>query len=272
MRYGHHTSDGKISIDSAAVFCDVLQNRNPLAINNFEEFLKDCEALVKSEFNPSQGAFNNVRGNWYEWLISVGSLHYFNSHSLSQIILPLPNVRSLDYMSLYVDEIYKFIEDLRNKTTIEDVSLISSNPDYAIIKKTEQLSLPNLNTVSTSTIFEIDNCYKQLLRKLEFSDLIGFASIKTSLRPDRRLQLSHEGALVKAFYEHLKGRLWQVDAAGVKYYGVAMGVKDSDREGLKTVATHSILSVNTKPEAAVDAVYEINSGAGLYNFLNEILI
>ena len=272
MRYGKHTSDGKISIDSSRVFCDALQNRNPLNIVDFEVFLSDCEKLLEGEFKPTSGAINNVRGNWYEWLISVGSLHYYSSHSSTNVLLPLPNVRSLDYMSLYVHDIYKFIEDLRDKTTKEKVSLISSNPDYVIIQKPQDLVLPALNEISTDTILKIDNCYKQLHHKLKFDDLIGFASVKTSLRPDRRLQLSHEGALVKAFYEHLKGRLWQVNAIGVRYYGVAMDVKKSDREGLQTVATHSILSVNTKPEAAVDTVYEIKNGSNLSQFLSEILV
>ncbi|WP_373695840.1 Cfr10I/Bse634I family restriction endonuclease [Brunnivagina elsteri] len=36
--------------------------------------------------------------------------------------------------------------------------------------------------------------------KCNLKDIIGYASIKTSLRPDRRLQIPHEGSLMKAIY------------------------------------------------------------------------
>lgn len=273
MKYGYTNSTGGTSIDSSAVFCAVLNNRDPLLIGDFNGFLKDCETLVHTEFSPTQGAINNVRGNWYEWLISVGALNFLENKEpkLNTILLPLPNVSSLDYNSLYVDEVYSFISDLKHKTAKHDVSLISSNPDYAIVTLVDGISVPNTLTVTPDTISKIDQLYKSFDGRLQFDDLIGFASIKTSLRPDRRLQLSHEGALVKAFYEHLKARLWKVDAQGLKYYGVSMVVKNSDKTGLKTVATHSILSVNSTPERAVDDVVQISSGNDLTRFLTLIL-
>ena len=272
MRYGYQNTDGKVSIDSVAVFCDALQNRNPLELDSFIDFFNACEALVLSEFKATQGAINNVRGNWYEWLISIGSLHYVEKMPNSiGLFVQLPNVRSLDYMSLYESDIYKYIEDLKQKTSARGVSLISSNPDYAIIRRTQNNEFPDLSNIDAAAIARVDNYHKQFLGNLDFEGIIGFASIKTSLRPDRRLQLSHEGALVKAFYEHLKGRLWKVDARGLKYYGVATEVKESDIEGLRTVATHSILSVNTKPEAAVDEVFQITSGSNLSSFLDKVL-
>jgi hypothetical protein len=273
MKYGYVNPDGSISIDSVAVFCDALQHRNPLSISRFSDFFADCEQLVRSEFSATQGAINNVRGNWYEWLITIGSIHFSLSNPVAKAMLvQLPNVRSLDYMSLYDAGIYKYIEDLRQKTSVIGVSLISSNPDYAIIKNFGHSKLPSVNQITPQCIATIDLAYQGFLGALEFDDILGFASVKTSLRPDRRLQLSHEGALVKAFYEHLKGRLWKVDAAGLKYYGISMEVKASDIEGLKTVATHSILSVNTKPEAAVDAVFQVANGQDLLDLLSSILV
>ena len=273
MKYGYPNGAGKISINSPVVFCDVLRNRDPLTINDFENFLTECVKLVQTEFMPTQGAINNVRGNWYEWLISVGSLNFLKQKTPkpAHFLLPLPNVSSLDYNALYIDDVYSFIKDLTQKTSLHDVSLISSNPDYAIATLLNGIKLPNTSIVTPDTISKIDILYRSFVSQLKFEELIGFASIKTSLRPDRRLQLSHEGALVKAFYEHLKARLWDVDAQGVKFYGVSMLVKKSDKEGLKTVATHSILSVNTIPERAVDEVIQIRSGTDLFGFLNHIL-
>lgn len=273
MKYSKLNSDGSTSIKSSSVFCDALGGADPLSLGDYKAFLASCEALVRTEFKPNQGALNNVRGNWYEWLISVGAINFVKNNQKSKhILLPLPNVRSLDYMSLYKKEIYHFIDDLREKTALRNVSLISSNPDYAVVSLPVTSKLPNTTHINTTLIEEVDQFYNNFVGKLDLDDLSAFVSIKTSLRPDRRLQLSHEGALVKAFYEHLKGRLWKINAAGVKYYGLSIDVKDADRKGLQTVATHSILSVNTIPEAAVDSVHKITNGADLQSFLTKILI
>ncbi len=99
MKYGYKNSKGKISIDSSAVFCDMLSNRDPLKIDDYKAFVDSCVELVKTEFQPNPNALNNVRGNWYEWLISVGSLNYLNQIQPKPkvLLLPLPNVSSLDY-------------------------------------------------------------------------------------------------------------------------------------------------------------------------------
>ena len=272
MRYGSKKADGTYSINSAVIFCDALNNRNPMLINSFLDFLKECERLVFTEFKPTRNALNNVRGNWYEWLIAVGYIHFKNAYiDPNRHLVQLPNIKSLDYMSLYHEDIYRFIKDLRLKTK-NYANLISSNPDFVIINNVPNLKIPNVTNVTQSTIQEIESIHNQLTGKLSFDDLIGFLSVKTSLRPDRRIQLSHEGALAKAFYEHLKGRLWKINAPGLKYYAAAMEVKNSDRSGLRTVATHSILSVNSVPEPAVNDVFEIKSGAELSDLFTKVLI
>jgi hypothetical protein len=273
LRYSYTTPDGKQSISAAPTFCAALRNRNPLDIDNFSEVLDECAALVRTEFQPKGGALNNVRGTWYEWLISIGAIQFCNAtEHVRRLLIPLPNVRRLDYTSLYEDSVYFFIQDLKEKTSAYGVNLISSNPDYALIEQSVQIKLPDVSSVTEATLSEIDGKYLELRGKLGFDELVGFASIKTSLRPDRRLQLSHEGALVKAFYEHLKTRLWNSEAAGLKYYGVSQAVGEADKEGLKTVATHSILSVNSVPERAVDDIVEVSSGATLRDFLSTALL
>ena len=110
MRYGSKKADGSFSINSAVIFCDVLNNRNPLVINSFLDFLKECERLVFTEFKPTRNALNNVRGNWYEWLIAVGYVHFKNAYiTPTKHLVQLPNIKSLDYMSLYHEDIYSFI-------------------------------------------------------------------------------------------------------------------------------------------------------------------
>jgi len=273
LKYSYINPKGEQSISASPTFCSALSSRNPLLIDDFSDVLRECERLVRSEFSPKPGAINNVRGTWYEWLISIGGFNICQKYSdAKRILVPLPNVISLDYPSLYKKDVYSLIQDLKEKTAAHDVNLISSNPDYVIVTKPNELLLPDVSVIDASALKKIDDFYLKLVGTLNFADLVGFVSIKTSLRPDRRLQLSHEGALVKAFYEHLKSRLWITDAAGLKYYGVSQKVGPADIKGLKTVATHSVLSVNSVPERAVDAVIQVSGGASLNSFLTDVLL
>src|SRR5262249_37999320 len=99
-----------------------------------------------------------------------------------------------------------------------------------------------------------------------------YASVKASLRPDRRLQMPHEGSLMKALYMHLQTRLWMLSPARLKYYGIATAVTDADRQALRTVSTPSIVSVQIIPEPAVDDVYEVDSFNAGYAAMAQMLM
>ena len=64
---------------------------------------------------------------------------------------------------------------------------------------------------------------------------------------------------MKAIYTHLQTREWIINPKGIKYFALATKVGNSDRAALKTVATHSITTVHSIPQAAVDEVFEVNS-------------
>src|SRR5690606_1570365 len=102
-------------------------------------------------------------------------------------------------------------------------------------------------------------------------DIRGYFSVKTTFRPDRRLQIPHEGSLMKAIHVHLQTRSWINDPKALKYYAAATKVNNSDREALKTVATHSITNVSSKPQAAVDDVFVIDSVEQLHDSREVIL-
>jgi len=53
---------------------------------------------------------------------------------------------------------------------------------------------------------------------------------------------------MKAIYTHLQTREWIINLKGLKYY--AFSTKISDKNALKTVATHSITTVSSLPQAA----------------------
>jgi hypothetical protein len=272
MRYSYTNASRTLSINSSVVFCDCLQSRNPLDLSSFSDFLTDCEQLVEKDFTPSKGAIANVRGNWYEWLLSVGYFWYQKKFLNAQkyLLIPIPNVTSLDLYSLYSEDIYKYILDLRQKTSQFDVSLISSNPDFVVINKKILGQLPNLSNLNETELSRIDGFYKNYIGKCNFREITAYASVKTSLRPDRRLQLSHEGALTKAFFQHLKTRLWITEPISLQYFACSMNIGEQDVDALKTVATHSILSVNTIPEPAVDLLKCVSNGEELKSFFDVI--
>ena len=64
---------------------------------------------------------------------------------------------------------------------------------------------------------------------------------------------------MKALYVHLQTRLWITEPKGLVYYAMAMALNESDRKALRTVATHSITTVSSRPQSAVDEVYEVSS-------------
>ena len=272
MRYSYINPKGQQSINSSVVFCDCLKSQNPLDFISFKDFLKECEEQVKREFSPTFGALANVRGNWYEWLISVGYFWYQREYLEGDkfVFIPIPNISRLDLYSLYKDEIYKFIYDLRGKTEKVGVSLISSNPDFVLIEKELYGEIPNLQNFDEYQLVKVVEFYKSYIGKCDFSEIIAFASVKTSLRPDRRLQLSHEGALTKAFYQHLKTRLWLTNVSALQYFACSIEVGQKDIKALKTVATHSILSVDSVPEPAVDLLREVSNGKELKSFFDAI--
>ena len=76
---------------------------------------------------------------------------------------------------------------------------------------------------------------------------------------------------MKATYVHLQTRDWVINPKGLKYYGAATKMSEADRKGLKTVATHSIIDVQSTPQAAVDDVFSIDSNEECYKAFEVIL-
>lgn len=271
-----------MTIDSKRCFVDAVAKFGSfLAIDDFSWVMKQAETLAKSyarEIGESvtQNAINNVRGDWYEWLITVGSIEYQIEKQIENItvsvLASLPNVTSFDCSTLYLQNIAEFVADLKRKTKdISKVSLRSSNPDFVILSFPKR-KLPKLRwPIDSRQLVKADEFYEQFVNSCSFDAVLGYVSVKSSLRPDRRLQLPHEGSLLKAIYRHIQTRLWDNNAPGIRYYAATLEFKDADVEALRTVATHSILNVNAKPEAAVDGLHKISSGKELREFLDFIL-
>jgi hypothetical protein len=143
------------------------------------------------------------------------------------------------------------------------VSLVTSNPDFALIRHgaadVPPALLNPIAQIDDAALTLLDSTFLQFANHCTFEQIAGYASVKASLRPDRRLQLPHEGSLMKALYMRLQMHQWIRHPAGLRFYAIAPVVTDADIDALRTVAPHSIMSVQMVPEAAVDAVHTVNS-------------
>ena len=140
---------------------------------------------------------------------------------------------------------------------------IASNPDFVILDvaglpQADLLRQP-IELVEVATIQAIQNRYADFIGLCSLNRIVGYAAVKRSLRPDRRLQIPHEGSLMKALYRHLQTRLWLLNPPGIRYYALAGQMSNADQLALRTVATHSITTVFNTPEPAVDDVFVVDS-------------
>lgn len=270
-KYTNPGSGGKRSIKKYEPFVDAVNNRSVLTLGSFETVLKQAELLIKKEYPASANAVRKVRVDWYEGLISLGATEYAAIKSPPCVLVSLPNVTSFKVHKLYKPEISVLVDELADAVeACADVRLISSNPDFAIIRKSV-FPAPFSPKPDLAGVKATEKYYENFAGKCELDDIRGFLSIKTSLKPDRRLQIAHEGSLMKALYRHIQTRKWLIGAPGISYFGMTMKFGDADVAALKTVATHSIVDVLGTPESAVDRLCAAPDGASLSAVLSEIL-
>jgi hypothetical protein len=226
---------------------------------NYSDLLDKCAQFASATETPSQNAINNARGAWYAWIIAIDARKFASNNSNANYLIKLPNAEQFDAHSLYVRDILDLIDDFRDKLSqIGNVNLITSNPDFVIISRDKFEDPKQIGaTIDLSDLIFVDEFYKNFINKCSLDDVIGHVGAKTSVRPDRRIQLLHEGSLTKAIYAHLQTRKWLTQAKGIKYYAVSLAWGQADIRGLRSVATHSIASASLKPQPAVDDVVEM---------------
>ncbi len=265
MNFIKKLSSGKSQIVKDLAFCTLLKSKLPADSKKFDELFSELDKIIqKVDSKITREALSNAHGDWYEWLLAITAWNEFLKGKKPKLAILLPNVSQFDVSKLYVDELSELIEDLREKVaSSSDVELISSNPDFVVIDskiagKTLAKEKP-IKAITPEVLTKLQTVYQQFIGHCEFNDIVGFVSVKKSFRPDRRLQIAHEGSLMKALYVHLQTRQWILKPIGLKYYAMATKVGPKDRDALKTVATHSITTVHSLPQAAVDKVFEVNS-------------
>lgn len=276
MTYISNNSQGKPQIQSDAAFCELLNNTIPSSATNLDSLFTQLNGVIRNVAPVTVSALSNVNGDWYEWLIAIQAWNDFANGSIHHLAIPLPNVSILDVSSFYIPELHNLITDLRNKVQLGNVELITSNPDFIIIDGDHARSILSainpISRIDQTTLMEIINRYSFFINTCNFEQILGFLSVKKSLRPDRRLQMSHEGSLMKALYIHLQTRQWILNPKGIKYYAFSTALSPADIKGLRTVATHSITNVQTIPQRAVDDVFIVNSLQDAQTIFSQILI
>ena len=265
MTYIRTLKDGKSQVIKDVAFSSLLNNLLPDPNKSIRELISEFDKAIQiTDPSVTKDALNNVHGDWYEWLLAIAAWNYCVDNPQANLVLLTPNISQFTIAKLYNEKLYNLILDLRTKVLLSSsVQLISSNPDFVIISRSlvDKIvpSLTKITTIDQSEILKIDQAYRAFEGQCDFDDIIGYISVKTSFRPDRRLQISHEGSLMKAIYTHLQTREWILNPKGIKYYAMATKVGAPDRISLKTVATHSITSVQSIPQAAVDDVFEVDT-------------
>jgi hypothetical protein len=267
--------NGKAIVDTKAAFIASINGLAPQDSWNYESHLDYIQKLVQTEDSRvTAGAISNCRGTWFEWMIAIDMYNHWCTNGHNLLMLPLPNISRFDSATLYQESVCKYIFDLRAKLKASlDIELITSNPDFAIFDTTsfsKLLPRQPITVVNDESIEFIDNVFRKFIGQCSFTDILGYMATKTSLRPDRRLQIVHEGSLTKALYVHLQTRLWIDKPRSIKYFGASLKLNNKDRQALKTVATHSITTVLSEPERAVDECFELSSRNKLLEAIEEI--
>jgi hypothetical protein len=278
MSFIRTLKDGKSQVIKDIAFCSLLNGKLPSKTKSIRDLISDFDKEVsKTDKTVTKDALNNVHGDWYEWLLAISAWNYCAVNKKANLALLTPNISQFDIARLYNDRLYGLIQDLRKKVlTSSSVQLISSNPDFVVIDRRIVNAaigkIDPITKINQQVISQIESAFRNFGGKCDFDDIHGYVSVKTSFRPDRRLQIPHEGSLMKAIYTHLQTREWIINPKGLKYYAVATKVGTPDRAALKTVATHSITTVHSVPQAAVDEVFEVNSLLQAEQAFDQILL
>lgn len=277
MPYIKNLENGSSQIIKDEAFFYLLNGTFPDPNKSLSDLFLELDATVRQrDSSITTGALSNVHGDWYEWLLAIVAWNHFCLNPNSNLAVLMPNISQFDVARLYEPLLYETIEDLRAKVQeTSKVRLITSNPDFAIIDgNLARDLLPEINAhqaFDISSLKFLETLYIHFISRCNFYQLIGYASVKNSLRPDRRLQIAHEGSLMKAIYTHLQTRQWILNPPGLKYYAISTKITQPDRTALRTVATHSITIVSSIPQAAVDDVFEVNSLQQAANAFQQIL-
>ena len=270
--------DGKPSINSKEVFSYFFP-KNQLSYDKpINESLGEMDSFLKSKNRRiTSQALSNCHGDWYEWIINIAACNFICNQDVDNLIFSLPNVSSFNVYNLYNSNIKNIISSLKEKAKERDVTFVTSNPDFVVIRKNDLFNKKDfhIDSISVNTLYKLDDAYKKYIERCNIDDIVGFLSVKNSLRPDRRLQISHEGSLTKAIHKRLCREFYKTDEDDkfptLKYYAATSMASEADLNGLKTIATHSLVDKQNVMESAVDKVFIVSNLSETASLFSTIL-
>lgn len=259
-----------MKIDTRGIWDDLFGTKLPSA--PYADTLQDLSRLARQRFKPSEQALGNARGRWYEQLV-LGNLWNMRQASRTAWWIPVRvgSVTEYSLTDLFDVRTRALLQELKTSLNSAGVRLITSNPDILFVRSDRLREVaPELCRRVTATELARDFPFRvrnALAGQLRWTDLLGGASVKVTLRPDRRLQAPHEGSVLKALMVHLRTRYWQRPRQRFRYFCLCTAFNAADEEALRTAATHSIVSVESTAERAVDGLFRVNSSADLRSFV-----
>lgn len=232
---------------------------------SIEEIMKAMETAINQACAKMRlpvvnaNAFNNARGWWFELLatITLWNLRIEHPESHSSVLVRLPSTGTLKFIDLFEPRAHAMLTDLETSLSRKGVNLVTSNPDILCVNNLQDMDPMNefqtkfLNA-SQECISTVTNAYTKIKGKCKHDSIRFGLALKSSTRPDRRLQIPHEGSILKAINAHLQNRFWDASHSVYYFAATASPITQADIEAFKTAATHSITDVNVKPMPAVD--------------------
>ncbi len=252
-----------------------------------EVSIKDALSLIETRVRKEadiagctiqQGAFNNVRGEWFELFLNTRfyNLSKKNGH---YCIFSIPNVNSTPFVEFFNIEVGERLRELESNLQKQDIELQMSNPDFLCVDLSkidsavalEALGHARIATFDETTAKFLNELHKIFIGKCSFDSIKFAISAKTSVRPDRRYQFIHEGNIIKAFTAHLQTRFWRNDFE-IKYFALMNEEPTkADKEVLKTAAISSITNVFASSIRAVDGIFWIKKLSDIDTFVKKAL-
>lgn len=261
-------------------FCNGVERSMPSDVTLFTELFQNVDDLVrvecandKTSIESVSNSLKNAHGAWFEYLLAAIGWNTHTDTNSEYVAIALPNKSVLNIEDLYQERYAKLIREFRTKLRNVHATLATSNPDFVLVRRT---SLPDdavvgrVDRIDEVVLSKLMNLYTHIIHKCSFQDIAGYIGAKFTIRPDRRLQLPHEGSLMKALYVHVQTREWDTEATGLRYYAVTTGATGGDYDDLRTVSINSIIDPLRVPQRAVDLLYEARSIESAYSAFRQI--
>jgi hypothetical protein len=244
-------------------------------LDNLEQHVKQV-AREKGLALPNTAAFSVTRGLWLELIVSAHAWNYRIERGLPDyFVIKMPNVRAYDFRRIFSEETAIMLDKLEHSLRTHDnqVRLVTSNPDLLVVQQRGLIQEADniISNLSIANAEKLTGLCNSIRGKCLWNSVKAGIGLKTSLRPDRRLQLVHEGNILKSIFAHLKMRNWD-NTVSFEYHGASVDkLSNADDEALQTAATHTIVNVNSVPERAVDGIHPLLEVNDIYKMLDIII-